>query len=57
VDEIRRCLQGTFAQAAVVRFRALSMRMDLVGLLEFESWWKPAYRRNLIKGDCYGEGD
>jgi hypothetical protein len=44
-----RFLQGAFVQGAVVRFRALSMRMDLVGLLEFESWWKPAYRRNLIK--------
>jgi len=49
VYEIMRCLQGTFAQAAVVRFRALSMRMDLVGLLEFESWWKSACRRNLIE--------
>src|SRR5437899_10156825 len=34
-----------------VRFRALSMRMDLVGLLEFESWWKSTCRsrRNLIE--------
>ncbi len=32
MDEIMRFLQGTFVQGAVVRFRALSMRMDLVGL-------------------------
>jgi hypothetical protein len=32
-----------------VRFRALSMRMDLVGLLQFQSRWEHAYRRNEIK--------
>jgi hypothetical protein len=37
VDEIMPCLYGTVAQAPVVQFRALSIRMDLVGPLEFES--------------------
>ncbi len=36
MDEIMRSLQGAFAQAPVVRFLALSMRMDLVEPLEFE---------------------
>jgi hypothetical protein len=33
VDEVMRCLQSNSAQAPVVRFRALSLRMDMVGLL------------------------
>lgn len=37
VDEIMRCLQSTLAQSPLVRFRALSLRVDMVGLLEFES--------------------
>ncbi len=37
MDEIMRDLQGTLAQAQIVRVRALSMRMGLVGPLEPES--------------------
>jgi len=37
VDEIMRHLQSALAQAAIVRVRALSMRMGLVGPLERES--------------------
>jgi len=37
VDEIMPHLQSTFAQAPIVRVRALSVRMDLVGPLESES--------------------
>jgi hypothetical protein len=36
VDEIMHHLQSTLAQAPIVRFRALSMRMGLVGPLESE---------------------
>ena len=37
MDEIMRHLQSTLAQAPIVRARALSMRMGLVGPLETES--------------------
>jgi hypothetical protein len=37
VDEIVRHLQSTLAQAPILRVRALSMRMALVGPLEPES--------------------
>jgi hypothetical protein len=37
VDEIMPHLQSTFAQAPIVRVRALSVRMDLVGRLEAQS--------------------
>jgi len=37
VDEIMRHLQSTLAQVPIVRVRALSMRMGLVGPLEPES--------------------
>lgn len=33
MDEVMRCLQSNSAQAPVVRFRALSLRMDMVGRL------------------------
>ena len=36
MDEVMRCLQGSLAQAAVVRVRALQLRMDMVGLVGFE---------------------
>jgi hypothetical protein len=32
-----RCLQGTFVQASIVRFRALSLRMDMAGLVELQA--------------------
>ena len=34
MDEILRCLQSAFAQGPIVRFHALSVWMDLVGLLK-----------------------
>jgi hypothetical protein len=37
VDEIMRHLQSALEEAPIVRVRALSMRMGLVGLLEPES--------------------
>jgi hypothetical protein len=37
VDEIMRHLQSALAQAPIVRVRALSMRMGLLGPLERES--------------------
>jgi len=49
VDEIMRSLQGAFAQAPVVRFRPLSMRMDLVAPLECERGCSRPPRRNEIE--------
>jgi len=43
VDEIMRHLQSTLAQAPIVRVRALSMRMGLVGPLEPAS--QPRHRQ------------
>jgi len=49
VDEIMRYLQSTGAQSPVVRFRTLSLRMDLVGLLELT--WRMRERR-MDPGVC-----
>jgi hypothetical protein len=47
VDEIMRCLQGAFAQAPVLRFRALSVRMDLVDRLEVEGGWESGRQKGM----------
>ena len=49
MDEIMRYLQSTGAQSPVVRFRTLSLRMDLVGLLELT--WRMRERR-MDPGVC-----
>lgn len=37
VDEVVCCLQDTSTQASVVRYRALSLWMDMVGRLAFKA--------------------
>ena len=58
MDEIMRHLQSTLAQAPIVRVRALSMRMGLVGPLEPETELHPGPAIGAQRAMCgHGKGN